>query len=463
MLSASLPTLKRRVFVALISFALPLSSLSFASAAAEAAPAQPGPAISGLVGVPELLPLAKTTKYKAPTSLKAKASKAGASVIALNWKSKGPGVHYRVKYSTSKRFTKAKTRVVSVASTAIKSLASKTRYYFKVRVVDGAGKGISKYSKVATARTATPADTGARPLRVATFNVRNGTKTEDTGNRAWSVRAPLVAATIKANKLDVVGLQEAQYTYLLGADRTWKHQYQDLLDLLGGSYRITCATEENPTCDRSQNYSAGTRIIYNQATVTLGDSGVKELSIRSGDVRRFLVWAVFTQKSTGRKFFFADTHLDNDKSTAGYKQRIVQTKAVIAEIRQRNTDDLAVILTGDMNSHKWRKPDNAPYKLYVSAGLVDPLGNTDFSRTAKNPTAEVRIHTEFDSWNNFASKPDTHGWANGINVDYVWVSKSITTLEYETVVKIKDSTLKFVGTVPSDHNMIRATLLIPKS
>lgn len=84
-------------------------------------------------------------------------------------------------------------------------------------------------------------------------------------------------------------------------------------------------------------------------------------------------------------------------------------------------------------------------------------------KTAKNPSAEVRIHTEFDSWNNFASKPDTHGWANGINVDYVWVSKSITTLEYETVVKIKDSTLKFVGTVPSDHNMIRATVLIPKS
>jgi hypothetical protein len=52
---------------------------------------------------------------------------------------------------------------------------------------------------------------------------------------------------------------------------------------------------------------------------------------------------------------------------------------------------------------------------------------------------------------------------NGINVDYVWVSKSVTTLEYETVVNISDATLKFVGPVPSDHNMLRASVLIPRS
>ncbi len=191
------------------------------------------------------------------------------------------------------------------------------------------------------------------------------------------------------------------------------------------------------------------------------DRGSLALSTRSGDVRRFLAWAVFTQKSTGRDFFFADTHLDNAKTDSGYAYRVTQTRQVINEIDARNSDHLPVVLVGDMNSHKWRSPDNAPYKLLSAAGLVDPIGNTDFSRKAVNPTTEVRIHTEFDSWNNFAAQPDEHGWVNGINVDYIWVSGAITTLEYETVVNIADTTLKFNSPVPSDHNMLRASLLIP--
>ena len=39
----------------------------------------------------------------------------------------------------------------------------------------------------------------------------------------------------------------------------------------------------------------------------------------------------------------------------------------------------------------------------------------------------------------------------------------MTTLEYETVVDIDPVTGRFVGTVPSDHNMLRASILVPRS
>ena len=142
--------------------------------------------------------------------------------------------------------------------------------------------------------------------------------------------------------------------------------------------------------------------------------------------------------------------------------RQTQANEVLAAI-SANNPGLPVVLTGDMNSHKWRDPANAPYDIFRSAGLVDPLGNAYKSRAAVNPTTEVRIHTEYDSWNDFAAKPDEHGWINGINVDYIMVSGSIHTLSYETVVNVNPATGSAVGTEPSDHNMLRASILIPKS
>jgi endonuclease/exonuclease/phosphatase family metal-dependent hydrolase len=275
------------------------------------------------------------------------------------------------------------------------------------------------------------------------------------------VRRYVVASQLRDNHIDVAGLQEAEYTYVLGADGVMKHQYQDLINLLGSSWRITCSTPENPNCDRSSNYSVGTRLIYNSDTVTLRDAGFFALSLRSGDVQRFMVWGIFTQKSTGRDFFFANAHLDNSKSTAGFNQRITQSNQIVNEIAARNTRGLPVILTGDMNSQKWRTPYNAPYRVFSQAGYVDPIGNPDKSKVAVNPTTEFRLHTEFDTWHSSSTKPTARPWINGINVDYIWVSKSVTTLDYETVVNVNDATMKYSGPAASDHHMLRAAVLIP--
>lgn len=449
-------------------------TLVSATPAAEAAPAQLARAV--VLVAPAAKTKAKLKTYAAPTSVTAKPSAGGADTIALTWSFRGAGLRYRVQYSTSKKMTKAKTLVALGPSAAISGLKTRTTYYFRVRVLGATGAAASKYSKTVSGRTATPADAGARPLQVASFNVRNATL--DSGAHSWANRRTAVAAQIRSEGIDVVGLQEAEYTRIT-VDGTSVHQYEDLLHLLGGSYRITSglsvadgcgeATEsDNSVCSgntsASPGYSAGIRIIYNSATVTL----VKRGSVRLTDDNspRYAVWAIFRQLSTGRSFFFITAHLEDrykdDPDLVYFTLRKTQAGQVLDAI-SANNPGLPVVLTGDMNSHKWRDPANAPYDSYRDAGLVDPLGNTYKSRTAVKPTTEVRVHTEYDSWNDFAAKPDEQGWINGINVDYIMVSKSIKTLEYETVVNIDPATGKFVGTVPSDHNMLRASILVPSS
>lgn len=426
--------------------------------------------------VPTQVARAKAKTYATPSSLKAKPSARGAGTIALTWSFRGAGLRYRVQYSTSKKMAKPKSVVVLGPSAAVSGLKARTTYYFRVRVLGPTGAAASKYSKVVSGRTATPADAAAKPLQVASFNVRNATL--DSGTHSWANRRTAVAGQIKAKGIDIVGLQEAEYTRIT-VDGASVHQYEDLLHLLGGGYRITSglsvadgcgeATESDDSqCSgktaASPGYSAGIRIIYNSETVSL----VRRGSVRLTDdgAPRFAVWAIFRQLSTGRSLFFITAHLEDrykvDPSLAYFSLRKTQASQVLDAI-SANNPGLPVVLTGDMNSHKWRDPANAPYDIYRAAGLVDPLGNTYKSRTAVKPTTEVRVHTEFDSWNDFQASPDQHGWINGINVDYVMVSRSVTTLEYETVVNIDPATGKFVGTVPSDHNMLRASILVPRS
>jgi len=404
---------------------------------------------------------AKKTKYTAPSKFQAKASARGADAIVANWGFDAAGRRYELQYATNPGFAGAGSIVTRGPSGVVQGLAANTTYYLRARSISVWGAVLSGWSAVATATTRTPDDPRARPLQVASFNVRNGTIASDTGNKSWAVRRHVVAAQLRDNHIDVAGLQEAEYTSVVGADGAWKHQFQDLLDLLGKSWRITCATSADPYCNDPATYSVGTRLIYNSETVTLRQAGFYALSLRSGDVRRFMVWGIFTQKSTGRDFFFANAHLDNSKSDAGFNQRITQSHQIVNEIAARNPRNLPVILTGDMNSQKWRSPYNAPYRVYSQAGYVDPIGNPDKSKVAVNATTEFRLHTEFDSWHSSSTKPTARPWINGINVDYIWVSRAVTTLDYETVVNVNDATMKYDGPPASDHHMLRAAVLIP--
>ena len=53
-----------------------------------------------------------------------------------------------------------------------------------------------------------------------------------------------------------------------------------------------------------------------------------------------------------------------------------------------------------------------------------------------------------------------HGYI-GNNIDWVFASNELTVKEWETVVDYDAQSLQVTGVIPSDHCMVRATLVIP--
>lgn len=387
-----------------------------------------------------------------PSGVTVEPSAAGADTLQVTWASSRLLRKYRVQYSMMPGMTNSQSVVVEGNGTLISGLLPDTRYYVRVSVVNASGASASGFTDAVSARTVTPADADAAPLRVATYNIRSVRK--QGKGKPWKVRRVLLANAIKAQNLAVLGLQEAEHWKVAGGAT----QYQDVVNLLGGEWQIVRTADTD-----------GTRIAYDAAQVTLVSSGIRELA-SNHKPDRWVVWAVFEQKSTGRQFFFANTHLIagpvvssttkcSGKASKRYKLRKKEAGQVAATINAK-AGNLPVVLVGDMNAHKFHCPNNAPYRVYKASGLVDPLDNTERLKGTGSPTVPIRINTQFDSSNHYKSAPKAHPWPLGTDIDYVWVSKSISTLEYELVVKINSSG-KFIGPPPSDHNMVRATILIP--
>ena len=454
-----------------------------------------------------------------------KVGTATTTTLTVKWKAVAGATTYRVQYSTSKKMTKAKyQREESTTATLTKLKTGKT-YYVKVRVIDEDGRNLSKYSsalKIKTPKkdpvsstvpspsptptpsathspsptasptpqpsvtptpTASPSPTVGEPLRAASYNIKcancfSGVPNEGT----WEQRRDAVVATIKGQHLDVVGLQEAGQAWLKDANGKSipLSQFEDLTNRLGGSWTLTNVNRNNcvkPTTPSScvykdQGASQDTKIIFDASRVELLDQGSKKLPyVDPTDNARYVAWAQLRQRSTGNRFMFASTHLEPTKdkagSTAFYDLRREQTQVGLAAVAEHNPERLPVMFVGDLNSSRFAhtySPTNAPYDVLVRGGLVDPLGAAfGTTKTAPGATVVKRINTWVDSFNDFNRVVNNHStWVNGSYIDYIFVSPTIRVPEWETVVDM-DAAGEFAGTIPSDHNLIRASVVLPKT
>jgi len=411
----------------------------------------------------------------APTGLKA--TGVTPTAMTLSWKAVPKAPKYRIQYATTSSMSGAVYARYTGTTATVTSLQPATTYYVKVRVISASGANLSPYSKAITLRTAskpvaatTPAS-ATSPLRVGSFNIRCANCTGSSANELpWSGRRNAVVAQIKSQDLDVLGVQEASQGWL--KDSSGKSidlsQFEDLQQRLGGSWQLTndkrnnCVKSTTPTnCDyKDQGASQDARILYDASSVEMLDSGSKLLPSKDKTTNaRYLAWAVLRQRSTGIKFFFTDTHLE--PGSTQYEMRKDQAEAAVATIKARNTDDLPVISVGDFNSSRFADPTNAPYDAFVKSGLVDPLGGAANSTKAVNGTVEHRINTWLNSFNDFVRvAKGNHSWDNGSYIDYMLTSP-MRVSEWETVANL-DSDDNFVGTIPSDHNMVRMTVYLPR-
>ncbi len=414
------------------------------------------------------------TSYPVPTGLKS--TKRDATSVSFDWADVPGAPRYRLLIADNPAMTdETAIRFWKSDGTATGLAAAKT-YYAKVRVISDDGFNLSGYSPVVTVKPAgdeePPPSGDGGPLTVASYNIRCANcYTGQNLERPWSERRGVVVASILRQKPDVIGIQEASQGWLVSGGRKIDlAQFEDLRSRLrsgGTPYEVTnphrnnCVKSTTPSSCKYQDRGAskGTKIFFNTATTELVSQGSKKLPQCSGCNERYVAWAVLEQKDSGQKFFFATTHIEYGSQY--YNLRKSQTEAMMTEIAKRKPSGVAAFVVGDFNSSRYATPANAPYDEVVSHGYVDPLGHTYKSpKVSSKATVEKRIRAHYNSLNSFIrTVPHFETNENGSNLDYIFTT-SMRTLSWETVLDL-DSSGKLEGTIPSDHNMIVAKVLLP--
>ena len=144
---------------------------------------------------------------------------------------------------------------------------------------------------------------------------------------------------------------------------------------------------------------------------------------------RTATWGEFTVLATGLKFFFLNTHVDNE----GAQAKIESIKLIKRKIEELNPDGYPVIITGDFNAgleHEMFDPFMAD-SLFVDARSTAPVTDT---------------RATYHGFGKYNSKID-HIFYNGFDP-----------LEYRTVNKTYEGVM-FI----SDHYPIAALFELTKS
>ncbi len=323
--------------------------------------------------------------------------------------------------------------------------------------------------------TATAATTALNTdVKVASFNLSSvAFDSKASGeHRTWRVRRPVVAYEVMRDRPDVLGVQEANQSTIYKSSVDYgPNQYLDLrgaLSAKGGHYALTNTYAYNCVNSWSsancvyqyRGASQDNRIFYNTDTVTLVKQGsVKFRAQTAGKNTRYLAWAVFRMKATGKQFFFSNTHLDPYTVSV----RKAQWDEVIANTK-RLAGTLPVVAVGDYNTSKWDSWAATYLPRMKAAGYGDVLGQTYASSTSR-PRAAVLDRAWVNSYNGYRRDARPYSYENaqyriGNNIDWIFATNSLPVKKWLTHAPIDPVTFQLKGVIASDHFLIQATLTL---
>jgi endonuclease/exonuclease/phosphatase family metal-dependent hydrolase len=324
--------------------------------------------------------------------------------------------------------------------------------------------------------TAAPAHAASADVRVGTFNIVTVSADASSGERRpWRERRGVVIGQILGQGLDVVGLQEANQSTIYGSrlvdDK--RNQYLDLrngLNRAGGAYQVSSVYAYNcvkasssRNCHyRNRGASGDNRILYNTRTMLLIHKGAYKYPHQvSGKNARYLAWGVFRVKATGQEMLFTTTHLDPYSPAVRVQQWHDMIRKVNAIKGSR-----PVVVTGDFNTTKYSTYARPLLSAMVSNGYGDALGQ----RFETNPAAlrpQTTHRVWINSFNAFRRDVRSYGYwddrgssrpRTGNGVDWIFASNNLAVRDFEVVSNVDESTGQVVGTIPSDHQLLRATI-----
>jgi hypothetical protein len=264
-----------------------------------------------------------------------------------------------------------------------------------------------------------------------------------------------VVADILSARIDVVGVQEASQNPRYRARLvTGRNQYLDLrngLNRFGARYRLTNAKEST---------SRDCRILYNNRTLRKLSAGAYRYRAQSSGPNdtRYLVWAVFRKRSNGRTFLFANTHLATKSATLQKRQ---WTELITKVNRLRH--GRRVVVVGDFQRSKFKDPAATMMQRMKRAGYGDVVGQKPRTARVEHPRARTLVRGWINSMNKFDRDVRHYSFEDkrrlvGANNDWIFASNRLPVYHWEVSVHMNPRTLRLKGVIPSDHNMVSASL-----
>lgn len=207
----------------------------------------------------------------------------------------------------------------------------------------------------------------SQSITVMSYNIR--LDTESDGINQWKNRITKVGDLIKKYNPDLLGVQEAL-----------PNQVRDLQNILSEYAFVGVGREDG---EEKGEYSAiyfkkNQFELMNQSTFWLSTTPQVPGS-KSWDaaITRIVTWALLKEKSSGKEFFYANTHFDHvGKEAREQSAHII--KSYITGFRYGIGRELPVIITGDFNS----EPTEPAYKTMINGQEVKLVD----SRPADNNT-----------------------------------------------------------------------------
>ena len=248
----------------------------------------------------------------------------------------------------------------------------------------------------------------AQDLSVMTYNIKLDYPKE--GENSWSNRKPFFINLIKFHAPDVFGVQEAM-----------PDQMKDMDNLLSDYKHVGVGRDDGK--DEGE-YSA---IFYNTNKLKVLKSSTFWLSQTPDQVsmgwdavcNRICTYALFEDKTTGKKFWMFNTHFDH----VGVEARKNSALLIIQKIKDINTENLPVILSGDFNME-----DTHESIQFIEQHLQD------------SKSIATLVFGPSGTFNNFEfDKPVTR------RIDFIFVNQGI---EVEKYAVLSDS---WDCKYPSDH------------
>ncbi|RYU10312.1 hypothetical protein ETU37_18215 [Nocardioides iriomotensis] len=309
-------------------------------------------------------------------------------------------------------------------------------------------------------------------LRVASYNVRSVSLDQTAGEiRPWRERRGMVIANILSESVDVIGVQEVNPSKAFASRLVdGRNQFLDLrngLNKAGGTFALTNRYAFNCKRPSTQHHckkknrgaSQSDRILYNTQTITLVKQGKLKYAAQVGkDSPAHMAWAVLRSNVNGAEFLFTTTHLDPKHG----KVRSKQWREMIRKINDLKKGR-PVVATGDFNTHKFSPMAKRFLPRMKQAGYGDVLNQQYRVTRIAHPRAATTVNAWMNTANKFQRDVRSFGYWNeqfrvGNNIDWIWADNRLPVREYKVVTQWDPSTWQVNGTIPSDHNMVRATL-----